>query len=204
MSTARFVRPLAAAMAAALAAAPAALHAQESDALPFQAGRWAVEVSSQEELGSLGFLRFTAPGSAWVIAPGIIVGRAEASQEDPFGGTEDADISTLGFDLRLGYRSYRSLGRSVVSHLGIGVLGATRSDEAEFSDGTSADTKTTSFGPYGELGGSYFFTPRFGVGASATASLTYDRVEDTSFGDVEIDGWTFALPQTRLLVTIVF
>ena len=162
MSSARSFRLVAAAM---LAAAPSLVHAQESDALPFQAGRWAIEVSSQQELGSLGFLRFTSPGSAWVIAPGVVLGRGEASQDDPFGGTEEADISTLGFDLRLGYRSYRPLGRSVVSHLGVGVLGATTSDEAEFSDGTSAETKTTSFGTYGEIGGSYFFTPRFGLGA---------------------------------------
>jgi hypothetical protein len=202
MSLAPSIRLLA--VAALAAGAPAAIRAQESDALPFQAGHWAIEVSSQQELGSLGVLRFTSPGGAWLVAPGIIVGRGEASQSDPFGGTEEVDLSTFGVDLRLGYRAYRPLGRGVVSHLGIGVLGAMRNDEAEFSDGTSADTKTTSFGTYGELGGSYFFTPRFGLGASAIASLTYDHAEDSTFGDLEVDGWTFALPQTRLLVTVVF
>lgn len=191
--------------AAALVASPAALEAQEPDALPFQSGHWAIELSSQQERASLGFLRFTSPRGAWIIAPGLIVGQGDATQEDPFGGTEETDISTFGFDLRLGHRRYQPLGRGVVSHLGLGVLASMARLEAEFSDGTSSETDESSYGAYGELGGSYFFTPRFGLGASATATLTYDRSEDTGFGaPIEISAWTFALPQTRLLVTIVF
>ncbi|HEX6059036.1 MAG TPA: hypothetical protein VFZ11_08475 [Gemmatimonadaceae bacterium] len=187
------------------AAAPLTLHAQASDASPFEAGRWGIELSSEEDLGSVGFLRFLSPRGALLIAPGIIVGSGEISQTDPFGGPEETiDISTLGFDLRVGYRSYRPLGRGVVSHLGLGALGQMTTQEEEAPDGTTAESTTRSFGAYGELGGSYYFTPRFGLGASAVATFTVDRLEDDTFGDFAVEAWTFAMPQTRLIATIVF
>jgi hypothetical protein len=204
MSLAPSIRLLA--VAALAAGAPAALRAQETDALPFQPGHWAIEVSNQQEdLTSLGFLRFSSPGSAWLFAPGIVLGTGEIRQQDPFGGPEtEADLSTLGLQLRVGYRRYQALGRGVVSHLGLGVLGQMVSTELEDDAGTSTEESTNAYGAYGELGGSYFFTPRFGVGGTAVASLVHEHQESEAFGSIEGDAWTFALPAARFHVTIVF
>ena len=185
--------------AALLVAAAPALHAQESSALPFRAGQWAIELASNQESGNLGFLRFTSPGGAWLFAPGLVISSGESE-----GSGGDSDLSALGVDLRLGRRGYRALGGNTVSFLGLGLHGVRTSFE-EDAGGTEATVKEWSAGVYGELGGTYFFTPRFGLGASAMAELAYGKSTlDAGFGESEDTSITFAFPQTRLLVTVAF
>lgn len=194
----KFASPVRLAAALLVAAAPV-LNAQESSALPFRAGQWAIELSSTQESGNLGFLRFTSPGGAWLIAPGLVISSGESESA---GG--DSDLSALGVDLRLGRRGYRALGGSTVSFLGLGLHGARTSFE-EDAGGAEATVKEWSVGVYGELGGTYFFTPRFGLGASATAELSYgNSTLDFGTGESEDTSTTFAFPATRLLVTIAF
>ena len=192
--------PVRLAAAALLAATtPVALHAQASGALPFRPGQWAIELSSTEESGNLGFLRFTSPGGAWLVAPGIVVANGESE-----GAGGDSDVSILGLDLRLGRRGYRALGSDVVSFLGLGLHGQ-RSSIEEDDGGGEVSITDWSAGVYGELGGSYFFTPRFGLGASATAELGYLKSTfDAGAGESEQSSFTFSFPETRLLVTIAF
>jgi hypothetical protein len=186
-------------LAAALVATPFALGAQTSAALPFHAGQWAIEFSGTQDSGNLGFLRFTSPSSAWLIAPGLVVA---TGQRDAGGG--DEDVSFLGVDLRVGRRGYRALGTSVVSFLGLGLHGQRTSQEEE-SDAGDFSTRFWSAGVYGELGGSYFFTPRFALGASATAELAYGKENiETGFGSADQSATTFAFPATRVMVTLAF
>lgn len=196
----QIISPVRLAAASLLAvAAPVALHAQESGALPFRAGQWAIELSSSQGSGNLGFLRFTSPGGAWLVAPGVAIRSGESE-----GSGGDSDVSALGLDLRLGRRGYRALGGSTVSFLGLGLHGARTSFE-EDAGSTEASVKEWSAGIYGELGGTYFFTPRFGLGASATAELAYGQSTfDAGFGESEDTSTSFSFPSTRVLVTIAF
>ncbi len=185
--------------AALLVAAAPALHAQESSALPFRAGQWAVELSSNEESGNLGFLRFTSPAGAWLIAPGVAISSGDSECS---GGV--SALSALGLDLRVGRRGYRALGSSTVSFLGLGLHG-NRTTFEEDAGGTEATVEEWAAGVYGELGGTYYFTPRFGLGASATAELSYGKSTlDAGFGESDVTSMTFAFLETRLLVTIAF
>lgn len=195
-----FESPVRLVAAVAIAAVtPVALQAQTSSALPFRAGQWAIELSSTQGSGNLGFLRFTSPGGAWLIAPGLVIGTGESE-----GAGGDSDISTLGFDLRVGRRGYRALGGDVVSFLGLGLHG-TNTNIEESASGTDVSANEWAAGIYGELGGTYFFTPRFGLGASATAELSYaNSTFDAGFGESEDTQITFGFPATRVLVTIAF
>lgn len=187
------VRLAAAALIAAVT--PVALHAQESSALPFRSGQWAIELSGTQGSGNLGFLRFTSPGGAWLFAPGVVVSTGESG---------DSDVSVFGFDIRAGRRGYRALGASTVSFLGLGLHGERTSLEDDDVGGESTSTDWTA-GIYGELGGTYFFSPRFGLGASATAELAYLKSTFEFAGaESEQSSVTFAFPSTRLLVTIAF
>lgn len=129
---------------------------------PLAAGSTAAEVSLDGNFtGSL--LRFSEANKAWKFGAEINVGRTSVPGVDPVTGN-DITVSTTTFELGglVGRRTYTSATGAFRPYTGFGAsLGF-------FDDGAVSGF---GIGPYFELGGAYFVTERFSVGAASMADL---------------------------------
>lgn len=135
---------------------------------PLSAGSTAAEVSLDGNFtGSL--LRFGEANKAWKFGAEINVGRVSVPGIDPVTGN-DITVSKTSFNLggSVGRREYKVATGAFRPFMGYGAsLGF-------FDDGL---TSGFGLGPYFEMGGAYFVTDRFSVGAASTADL---QIENSS------------------------
>ena len=145
-------------------------------ATPFHRGQWAAQFQAGSFFNSLGFIKFRSPTRALVLDLRIGGQHSEELTRDSSGVNQFTRLnSQASAQLRFGWRRYRGDGRTakVVSNYSVGVIGG-------FSHYVSADstfslqTNGWTLGAFGDVGGTYLLTSRFGVGALATAALTYD------------------------------
>ena len=130
---------------------------------PLSAGSTAAEVDLDGTFQA-SLLRFGEMNKAWKFAANIDVGRASVTVENPITG-EDVTSSTTTFEISgsVGRREYKG-GGSFRPFMGYG---------AGLGIGDLGNVSTFSVGPYVEIGGAYFVTPNFSVGAASTASLSF-------------------------------
>jgi hypothetical protein len=165
---------------AALLLLPVSVSGQDStvkrDATPFHKGQWAAQFQAGFAFGTLGFIKFRSPTHALVLDLRIGGAHREDLGKDSTGASQvDVLSSTASVQARFGWRRYAGDGNrtKVVSHYSFGMLaGFGHSVYALRQTGHSQSNGWT-VGAFGDLGGTYLLTPKFGVGALATAELGY-------------------------------
>jgi hypothetical protein len=78
----------------------------------------------------------------------------------------DAETSSTTYGLSVGYRMYRPVTAGVVGHLTGGLRLSSNSTSITNGAGTTTDNNTRGYGPFGEIGASYFVTPHLSLGAA--------------------------------------
>jgi len=166
---------------AALLLLPDAMLAQDSSlkvsATPFRRGQWAAQFQAGTAFGSLGFIKFRSPTRALVLDLRVNGGHSESLRSDSSGAMQFTTLSSLAnVQARFGWRRYGGDGNGakVVSNYTLGVLaGFNHSVAAGFGD--RFDSNGWSAGVFGDVGGTYLLTSQFGIGALASAALTYEN-----------------------------
>lgn len=162
---------------------PASLFAQDStspsDSTPFRKGQWAAQFQGASSFGSLGFLKFRSPNRALVLDVRLGGGHNEIFFTDST-GTRFAGLRSDAFvNVRFGWRRYRGGAARIVSHYSVGLIaGLDHGVEAAPTGRFGSDGWTA--GVFGDVGATYLLTPKFGLGALGTASLTYSRSRSES------------------------
>lgn len=158
---------------------PLSLFAQDpttrSDTTPFRRGQWAAQFQAGSGFGSLGFLKFRSPKRALVLDVRIGGAHSESMVTDS-SGTRFAGFSSSVFtQLRFGWRRYGVGEAKIVSHYTLGVLAGFDHRASGSPGGGGFEDNSWIAGVFGDVGGTYLLTPRFGLGALAAVSLTYSR-----------------------------
>lgn len=162
-----------------LVAFPLSLFAQDSTTAagdtPFRGGQWAAQFQAGSGFASLGFLKFRSPTRALVLDVRLGGGHGEAIVTDS-AGTRFAGFNSSAFtQLRLGWRRYGAGEAKVVSHYTVGVLAGFDHHASGSPGGGAFEDNGWIAGVFGDVGGTYLVTPRFGLGALAAVSLTYSK-----------------------------
>ena len=155
---------------------PLSLFAQDSTtriaATPFRGGQWAAQFQAGSSFASLGFVKFRSPTRALVLDVRVSGSHSESQATDT-AGTRFVGFNSNAFtQLRFGWRRYGAGEAKVVSHYTLGVLAGFDHRASGSTVGAFEDNSWTA-GVFGDVGGTYLLTPRFGLGALAAVSLTY-------------------------------
>ena len=155
---------------------PLSLFAQDSTArpqTPFRRGQWATQFSAGSGFASLGFLKFRSPTRALLLDLRINGAHAETLSDDSTGSSQFVGLSSAAFtQLRFGWRRYGVGAPKVATHYTFGVL-AGFDHSVERSTTSTSQSNGWTGGLFGDIGATYLVTPNFGLGALASASLTY-------------------------------
>src|SRR5437762_4302937 len=174
---------------AALVLLPVTVFGQDStakgNATPFRKGQWAAQFQAGTAFGSLGFIKFRSPTRALVLDLRINGSHGETMVTDS-SGTRFGDLHSTAFtQVRFGSRRYSGDGTAakVVSNHSFGALAGFEHDVAAGPSGWSR-TNNWTVGAFGDVGGTYLVTSRLGIGALATATLSYQNgITRSSFGN---------------------
>lgn len=159
---------------------PVVAFAQDSSstarATSFHHGQWAAEFQAGTSFGSLGFIKFRSPTHALVVDLRLAGGHREDLTRDSTGSNQFEGLaSDASIQARFGWRRYGGDGNTnkVVSHYSFGML-AGFGHSVSFSR-LQGELQVNGWmvGAFGDVGGTYLVTPKFGIGASAGATLTY-------------------------------
>jgi len=195
---------------AALLVLPFSLFGQDStakgNATPFHKGQWAAQFQAGTAFSSLGFIKFRSPTRALVLDLRIDGSHSEAILTDS-GGKRFGGLQSEAFtQLRFGWRRYSGDGTAakVVSHYSFGALAGFEHHVAAARGGSSRSNGWTA-GVFGDVGGTYLVTSRFGIGALATAAISYrNAVSKSSFGTASRDWSIGGSAVTAALVATVY
>jgi hypothetical protein len=148
----------------------------KSNATPFRKGQWAAQFQAGTAFGSLGFIKFRSPTHALVLDLRISGFHSEELGKDSTGVSQlDVLLSVASVQARFGWRRYAGDGNrtKVVSHYSFGMLAGFGHSVYTLRQTGYSQSNGWTVGAFGDLGGTYLLTPKFGVGALATAQLTY-------------------------------
>src|SRR5438876_986968 len=166
---------------AALLLLPALAFAQDSssktNATPFRRGQWAAQFQAGTAFGSLGFIKFRSPTHALVLDVHVGGAHSEDVTTDSSGANRLRGLnSNASAQVRFGWRRYSGDGTAakVVSHYSLGAL-AGFFHSASRSPTGSQQANGWVAGAFGDIGGTYLVTSKFGIGALASASLSYQN-----------------------------
>ncbi|HEX9348454.1 MAG TPA: hypothetical protein VF919_12820 [Gemmatimonadales bacterium] len=168
---------------------PIAVFAQDSTvkgkATPFRKGQWAAQFQAGTAFGSLGFIKFRSPTRALVLDLRIDGSHSEALRSDSSGVNQFIGLhSNASVQVRFGWRRYNGdgTGAKIVSNYSLGALAGFDHDVVR-GQNFSEQSNGWTVGAFGDVGGTYLLTSRFGIGALATASLSYEnKLGKTSLG----------------------
>jgi len=196
---------------AALVLLPVTVFGQDStakgNATPFRKGQWAAQFQAGTAFGSLGFIKFRSPTRALVLDLGIAGSHSETMVTDSSGTRFGALHSTAFTEVRFGWRRYSADGTvaKIVSHYSFGALAGFQHDVAA-ARGGSSQTNGWTAGVFGDVGGTYLLTSRFGIGALATATIYYRNAVSKSSFDIASRNWTIggSALSAALVATVYF
>src|SRR5437867_10286037 len=195
---------------AALLVLPFSLFGQDStakaNATPFHKGQWAAQFQAGTAFGSLGFIKFRSPTRALVLDLHISGSHSETMVTDSSGARFGDLHSTAVTQVRFGWRRYSGDGTAakVVSHYSFGALAGFEHHVAAARGGSSRSNGWTA-GVFGDVGGTYLVTSRFGIGALATAAISYrNAVSKSSFGTASRNSSIGGSAVTAALVATVY
>ncbi len=143
-----------------------------TDTLPFHRGEWAAQFAGGGNFSSLGFLKFRAPKQALVLDIRVGVGHSEELRTDSTGTHFGVADSHANISLRFGWRRYHAVGPKVAAYHSLGLLGGFGRSVA-WTLATRSVANAWTAGVFGDIGGSYFLTPRLSVGATISADIHY-------------------------------
>lgn len=199
---------------AALLLLPVSVSGQDStvkrDATPFRKGQWAAQFQAGTAFGSLGFIKFRSPTHALVLDLRIGGAHSENLTTDSSGANRFGGLNSFAsLEARLGWRRYagdgNGIGTKVVSHYSLGVL-AGLSHSAGSSQGGGSQQNGWRAGAFGDVGGTYLLTPKFGIGALATAGFSYDYSVAKSSTGAKSRSWSIggSALSASLVATVYF
>lgn len=162
---------------------PTTLFAQDP---PFHAGQWAAQFTGGASFLSLGVIKFRSPTRALVLDVRVSGFHRELFVEDTLQSI-DSEASVV---LRLGRRSYRSIGDKVVVLRSLGVLGGFSHSVSSVPSLGSSSSNGLNAGLFADVGAVYLVTPHFGIGATGTASITYTHSSGESPSGIQIRSWS--------------
>jgi len=164
----------------------------KGNATPFHKGQWAAQFQAGTSFGSLGFIRFRSATHALVLDLRLSGGHSEILTTDSTGTNRFGGLgSNASIQARFGWRRYAGdgSGTKVVSHYSLGVLaGFSHSVGRGLGGGSHLNGWTA--GAFGDVGGTYLLTPRFGIGALAMAALSYDNSLGKSSSGAKSRTWS--------------
>lgn len=178
------------------------------DSTPFHKGQWAAQFQAGTAFGSLGFIKFRSPTRALVLDLRIGGQHAERLTTDSSGTNQFGNLNSFASaQLRFGWRRYSGDGRTakVVSHYSLGVVGGFSHSASRSVTGGFATNSWTA-GAFGDVGGTYLLTPKFGIGALAAVAVSYQNgISKDSFGTRSRD-WSIggSALSASLVATVYF
>jgi len=191
---------------------PASTFAQDStvraSATPFRKGQWAAQFQAGTAFGSLGFIKFRSPTRALVLDLRLGGAHSEELTTDSSGANRFAHLNSNAFtQVRFGWRWYSGGGAAakVVSHYSLGALAGF--NHYVIGDQTgSSQTNGWTAGAFADVGGTYLLTSRFGIGALATASLSYQNSLGKTSGGGRYRDWSIggSAASASLVATLYF
>ena len=148
----------------------------KSNATPFHKGQWAAQFQVGTAFSSLGFIKFRSPTHALVLDVRVGGAHSEDLRTDSSGNHFGGLNSNASAQVRFGWRRYSGDGTAakVVSHYSLGALAGFFHSASRFPPG-SQESNGWMAGAFGDFGGTYLVTSKFGIGALATASLSYQN-----------------------------
>ncbi len=191
---------------------PVSLFGQDStakgNATPFHQGQWAAQFQAGTAFGSLGFIKFRSPTRALVLDLRLGGAHSEELTTDSSGANRFSGLNSNAFtQVRFGWRRYSGDGATakVVSHYSFGAL-AGFNHYANGNPTGSSQTNGWTAGAFADVGGTYLITSRFGIGALATASLSYQNSLEKTSGGGRYRDWSIggSVLSTSLVATIYF
>src|SRR6266446_307543 len=200
------------AMFAVLVVLPVSVFAQDStaksNATPFRKGQWAAQFQAGTAFGSLGFIKFRSPTHALVLDVHIGGAHSEELRTDSSGGNHfDGLNSNASTQVRFGWRRYSGDGTAakVVSHYSLGALAGFNHSASAFPSGSQQSNGWIA-GAFGDIGGTYLVTSKFGIGALATASLSYQNGVSKGSSGTRSGAWSIggSAVNASLVVTLYF
>lgn len=162
-----------------------------TDTLPFHRGEWAAQFAGGGNFTSLGFLKFRGPKQAFVLDTRVGAGHSEQLRTDSTGTHLSAAEWHATLSLRFGWRRYHAVGPKVAAHHSLGLLAGFSHSVTRFP-GARSISNAWNAGVFGDIGGSYFLTPRLSVGATITADIRYSDVfssQKVNSQTVKSRGW---------------
>src|SRR6266516_7897264 len=169
-------------LSAALVLLPVAAFGQDStargEATPFHKGQWAAQFQAGLAFGSLGFIKFRSPTHALVLDLRIVGAHREDLTRDSTGSNQFGCLaSDASIQARFGWRRYAGDGNTtkVVSHYSFGMLAGFGHSVSFIRQQGQSQVNGWMVGAFGDVGGTYLLTPKFGIGAAAGAALTYSN-----------------------------
>lgn len=189
---------------------PNSLFAQDSTTqssdTPFRRGQWAAQFQGGGSFASIGFVKFRSPTRALVLDLRLTGLHVENSVTDS-AGTRFTGLNSDAFtQLRFGWRRYGTGATKVVSHYTLGLLAGLDHDASK-SPFSTTERNTWTAGFFGDIGATYLITPQFGLGALATASLSYSRsVVEQQPGNLKGGTWQIggSAVSASLVATLFF
>ena len=148
--------------------------AQAPDAVVFHRGQWGTEFTIGSGFAAAGVLRFSTPSRAVLLD----VGAGYSHSSSTIGSSTIGPYSAIGDDvdlnLRLGTRSYRSIGRDLYR---IVTLGASVNYQWETlrQDSTRTTLHVIGGGVFADIGATWLVTPHLGLGARFGAAAGYSH-----------------------------
>ncbi len=199
-------------LAAALVLLSVAAFGQDStpkgNTTPFHRGQWAAQFQAGTAFGSLGFIKFRSATRALVLDLRIGGSHSEELRTDSTGADRFTGLRSNAFlQVRFGWRRYSGdgTGSKVVSHYSLGVLAGF--DHSAFREPTFWDQSNGwTAGVFGDVGGTYLLTSRFGIGALATATLSYQNRMGKSSSGTRVRDWSLggSALSASLVATLYF
>ena len=178
------------------------------DSTPFHKGQWAAQFQAGSVFNSLGFIKFRSPTRALVLDVGIGGTHSERQMTDSTGANRFGGLNSNAFTrVRFGWRRYKGDGTAakVVSHYTLGVLAGFNHSASVFQNG-SQESNGWMAGAFGDIGGTYLVTSKFGIGALATASLSYQNTVSKGSPGTRSRDWAIggSLVNASLIATLFF
>ena len=180
-------------------AIPAALSAQRAAATnPFRAGQWGAEFAASNDFQSLGMVRFFSPRRA--LAFDVQLENTSSSVD----GTEIENSGTQ-YGLSVGYRMYRNVTTGVVGHITGGLVVNSVSTSSTSGAGAETETSTKGYGPFAEIGASYFVTSHLSLGAAyGLQYLMNSSKTEAPGGTTESSGHTLGSSPLSVRISLWF
>ena len=162
--------------------------AAPTDTLPFHRGQWAAQFAGGLDFMSLGFLEFRSPKKALVVDIRVDGGHGEDLRIDSTGTHFDGVGSHANLDLHFGWRRYHPGGPKVAAYHSLGLL-AGFSHSVAVEAGFRSVANGWNAGVFGDIGASYFLTPRLSVGATIAGEIRHSDVYEHPSGGGKRRAW---------------